>query len=155
MEFGLKWVPMASYELILNQDGATWLRIVFKPPMTPKWPWKDHSGCKEPLLRQLTLLEVGSRCSIIALAPQPAQKQNWMVLLMHLPIASLRVDQGRPQGHSGSTWSAWPVLGTWPSTWYQVLATNYLVPSTWYQLLGTKYLGTKYVLGTKYLVPST
>ena len=27
-----------------------------------------------------------------------------------------------------------------PSTWYQILVTEYLVPSTWYQLPGTKYL---------------
>ena len=28
-EFDLKWVHMARYELILRQDGATWLRIIF------------------------------------------------------------------------------------------------------------------------------
>ena len=29
MEFDLKWVHMARYELILRQDGAIWLRIIF------------------------------------------------------------------------------------------------------------------------------
>ena len=29
MEFDLKWVHMARYELILKQDGAIWLRIIF------------------------------------------------------------------------------------------------------------------------------
>ena len=34
MELGLKWVHMGLYELILRQDGAIWLRIVFKTPLT-------------------------------------------------------------------------------------------------------------------------
>ena len=36
MEFGLKWVHMAWYELILRLDGALWLTIIFKPLLTPK-----------------------------------------------------------------------------------------------------------------------
>ena len=36
MDFGLKWVHMARYELILRLDGALWLRIIFKPLLTPK-----------------------------------------------------------------------------------------------------------------------
>ena len=36
MEFGLKWVHMAQYELILKMDGDLWLRIIFKPLLTPK-----------------------------------------------------------------------------------------------------------------------
>ena len=36
MEFGLKWVHMAQYELILRLDGALWLRIILKPLLTPK-----------------------------------------------------------------------------------------------------------------------
>ena len=35
MKFGLKWVHMAWYELILRQDGAIWLRIILKPPLAP------------------------------------------------------------------------------------------------------------------------
>ena len=31
MEFDLKWVHMARYELILKLDGALWLRIILKP----------------------------------------------------------------------------------------------------------------------------
>ena len=42
MKFGLKWVHMARYELILRLDGALWLRIILKPLLTPKrameWP---------------------------------------------------------------------------------------------------------------------
>ena len=34
MQFGLKWVHMAQYELILRLDGAIWLRIIFKPLLT-------------------------------------------------------------------------------------------------------------------------
>ena len=36
MKFGLKWVHMARYELILRLDGALWLRIISKPLLTPK-----------------------------------------------------------------------------------------------------------------------
>ena len=36
MEFGLKWVHMARYELILRLDGALWLRIISKPLLTQK-----------------------------------------------------------------------------------------------------------------------
>ena len=36
MEFYLKWVHMARYELILKQDGAIWHRIISKPLPTPK-----------------------------------------------------------------------------------------------------------------------
>ena len=36
MEIGLKWVHMARYELILELDGALWLRIILKPLLTPK-----------------------------------------------------------------------------------------------------------------------
>ena len=42
MEFGVKWVHMAWYELILKLDGVLWLRIILKPLLTPKrvmeWP---------------------------------------------------------------------------------------------------------------------
>ena len=41
MEFGLKWVHMARYELILKLDGALWLRIISKPLLTPKGAIKD------------------------------------------------------------------------------------------------------------------
>ena len=40
MKFGLKWVHMARYELILRLDGALWLRIILKPLLTQKWPIK-------------------------------------------------------------------------------------------------------------------
>ena len=36
MKFGLKWVHMARYELILKLDGALWHTIISKPPSTPK-----------------------------------------------------------------------------------------------------------------------
>ena len=36
MEFDLKWVHVARYELILKLDGALWLRIILKPLLTPK-----------------------------------------------------------------------------------------------------------------------
>ena len=36
MKFGLKWVHMARYELILRLDGALWLTIISKAALTPK-----------------------------------------------------------------------------------------------------------------------
>ena len=36
MEFCLKWVHTARYELILRLDGALWLTIIFKPLVTQK-----------------------------------------------------------------------------------------------------------------------
>ena len=36
MEFGLKWVHMGWYGLILRLDGALWLTIIFKALLTPK-----------------------------------------------------------------------------------------------------------------------
>ena len=36
MEFDMKWVHMARYELILRLDGALWLTIIFGPLLTPK-----------------------------------------------------------------------------------------------------------------------
>ena len=35
MEFDLKLVHMAQYELILIQDEAIWLRIISEPPPDP------------------------------------------------------------------------------------------------------------------------
>ena len=40
MNFCLKWVHMARYELMLRLDGALWLRIILKPVLTQKWPIK-------------------------------------------------------------------------------------------------------------------
>ena len=36
MEFDLKWVHVARYELILKVDGALWLRIISKTLLTRK-----------------------------------------------------------------------------------------------------------------------
>ena len=46
MEFGLKWVHMARYELILRLEGALWLRIIFKPLLTPKGATKIQNRPK-------------------------------------------------------------------------------------------------------------
>ena len=44
MEFDLKWVHMARYELILKLDGALWLTIISKTPLIPK---KALEGAKD------------------------------------------------------------------------------------------------------------
>ena len=49
MEFGLKWVHMARYELILRQDGAIWLRIILKPLLAPKGAIQDPKIPKKVL----------------------------------------------------------------------------------------------------------
>ena len=36
MEFDLKWVHMAQYELILRLEGAIWLTIISKTPPGPR-----------------------------------------------------------------------------------------------------------------------
>ena len=36
MKFGLKWVHMARYELMIRLVRALWLRIILKPLLTPK-----------------------------------------------------------------------------------------------------------------------
>ena len=48
MEFGLKWVHMARYELILRLDGALWLTIISEPPPDPK---KAHGRSKNQILK--------------------------------------------------------------------------------------------------------
>ena len=49
MKFGLKWVHMARYELILRLDGALWLTIIFKPLLTPQRAFtiqfESYFGC--------------------------------------------------------------------------------------------------------------
>ena len=57
MEFGLKWVHMARYELILRLDGALRLTIIFRPLLTPKrannasfGQWEAHY--QNPLYQQ-------------------------------------------------------------------------------------------------------
>ena len=49
MEFDLKWVHMARYELILRLDGALWLRIILKPlhEMTKKTEKKNIKNILE------------------------------------------------------------------------------------------------------------
>ena len=57
MEFRLKWLHMARYELILRLYGALWLTIIFKPLLTQKRA--DHTSdvqrarhYQNPLYRQ-------------------------------------------------------------------------------------------------------
>ena len=42
MEFYLKWVHMARYELILRLDGALWLRIISGPLLDTKTAHKNQ-----------------------------------------------------------------------------------------------------------------
>ena len=50
-EIGLKWVHMARYGLMLRLERALWLRIIFKPLLTPKGAIK----IKKKLLKSLKL----------------------------------------------------------------------------------------------------
>ena len=49
MEFDLKWIHMARYELILRLDGALWLRIIFKPLLTPEKGYKNKKTYKKKI----------------------------------------------------------------------------------------------------------
>ena len=49
MEFDLKWVHMARYELILRLEGALWLTIIFKPLLTPKGAIKNQKKSEKSL----------------------------------------------------------------------------------------------------------
>ena len=51
MTFGLKWVHMARYELILRLDGALWLTIISKAPLTPKMCERSGPPSPAPPLR--------------------------------------------------------------------------------------------------------
>ena len=46
MKIDLKWVHMARYGLILRLDGALWLTIISKPPLTPKGATKIQNWQK-------------------------------------------------------------------------------------------------------------
>ena len=47
MEFDLKWIHMARYELILRLDGALWLTIISKTPLTPRKAMEGQKNTKE------------------------------------------------------------------------------------------------------------
>ena len=42
-EFDMKVFHIARYGLILRQDGAIWLRIIFKHLLSPTHPWKGET----------------------------------------------------------------------------------------------------------------
>ena len=52
MEFDLKWIHMARYELILRLDGALWLTIISEAPLTPK---RAMEGTKIPKESKMAL----------------------------------------------------------------------------------------------------
>ena len=72
MEFGLKWVHMAQYELILRLDGALWLRIILKPLLTPK---KCHGMTKNPQ-RNRKSSRVGQEQIPLDVSPGHLRNQN-------------------------------------------------------------------------------
>ena len=45
IEFGLKWVHMARYELILKLDRALWLTIIFKLLLTSQRAFTIQFEC--------------------------------------------------------------------------------------------------------------
>ena len=61
MEFGLKWVHIARYELILRLDGALWLTIIFKPLLTPQWAIKIKF---EPYFGMFVTEKVSMICTV-------------------------------------------------------------------------------------------
>ena len=49
MEFGLKWVHMARYGLILRLEGALWLTIISGPLLTQKGAIQIQNNLKKVL----------------------------------------------------------------------------------------------------------
>ena len=47
IEFDLTWIHLAPYALILRQDEAIWLRIIFIPVSTHQKAVKDQTSPKE------------------------------------------------------------------------------------------------------------
>ena len=68
MEFDLKWVHVARYELILKLDGAIWLSIIFQPLLTPQKPFGRPNNPKT-----------------ISVSPPPVETYN---LMAHCHIIS-------------------------------------------------------------------
>ena len=70
MEFDLKWVHVARYELILKLDGALWLRIISGPLLT----LQRHMGAD--ILSRITISSVSGlqwkKSSRTAAPPCPA-----------------------------------------------------------------------------------
>ena len=64
MEFGLKWFHMARYGVILRLDGALWLTIISKPPLTPRRAIKNPSPLLTgyPWNRKLDIFRSRSIC---------------------------------------------------------------------------------------------
>ncbi len=60
MEFDLKWVHMARYELILKQVRAIWLRIVSKTLRTPKTSMEGPTIQNESEIKILPINETRS-----------------------------------------------------------------------------------------------
>ena len=73
MEFGLKWVHMARYGLILRLDGALWLPIISKPLLTPQRAMEGPKNPKESKMSILTFHQVnfvaGCRLPNVVLIP--------------------------------------------------------------------------------------
>ena len=106
MEFGLKWVHMAWYELILRQDGALWLRIIFKPLLTPKrglprWrrPWNRVLRKQNYLRVDFWMLCQARRFKTIELQ-DCLRFKNVEFLLVALPVP-----------HTGTSWHCASVCG--------------------------------------------
>ena len=65
MEFDLKWVHMARYELILNQVRAIRLRIISQRLRTPKQQWKEKEKIKNNWkIKILPIKETRSHCKL-------------------------------------------------------------------------------------------
>ena len=107
MEFDLKWVNIARYELILRLDGALWLTIVFRPLLTPKkannasfGQWEAHY--QNPLYQQKARAHISlqlTRANLWTLvANEKGQRQllQWMATPPLLEAMIQQMVQGLP-----------------------------------------------------------
>ena len=91
MKICLKWVHMARYGLILRLERALWLRIIFRPLLTPKGAIKIKKKSKEILK------------SVPNQPSKSALKLNWLV--------SKKKDVSSLGRSSCLLHLGWPVLG--------------------------------------------
>ena len=61
VDFDLKLVHMARYELILRQVRAVWLRIIFKPLLTLQKAVKDKKSKRIKIIFKLSRLQYGRK----------------------------------------------------------------------------------------------
>ena len=118
MKFGLKWVHMARYALILKQDGAIWLRIILKPLLTPKGAIKDAKIPKKILKSAPHQPSVKIECHLRSYSIFVSTIPQWKLRALQTlhawshPRACLDKDSMDGEGLNGWSRAQWVVKGS-------------------------------------------